>query len=165
MAMSAHALTHSLATRRPLSARRAAWAYKARSCRPAPCCSAAQGANGSSSGGGSPPADAAGAEAYQFTYKGSDGRLKATFEQAFKGYRRGSDDMGSASDSEADAPWALGYQMSEAGLMWNDQLKARLIKVRMPRTGAVRWIPSLLLFAVEVWVPLLCRLSFLAGWP
>lgn len=66
-------------------------------------------------------------EAYQFTYRGSDGRLKATFEQAFKG-GQASGAVGGAGAPPA-APWALGYQMAEKNLAWNDDLKARLIEV------------------------------------
>lgn len=56
---------------------------------------------------------------YEFTYSGSDGRKKATFEQAFK--------SGAVPTDESLAPWELGYQMSEKNLAWNDDLKARLL--------------------------------------
>lgn len=56
-------------------------------------------------------------DTYEFTYRGSDGRLKATFEQAFKnraGGRSGSSVVGEPSKpGGAQAPWALSYQMSE----------------------------------------------------
>lgn len=72
---------------------------------------------------------------YEFTYRGSDGRVKATFEQAFKNRVGGSGSAGSSLDSGASsasqerAPWALSYQMSERySLLWNDDLKARLLK-------------------------------------
>jgi hypothetical protein len=61
-------------------------------------------------------------DGYQFTYRGNDGRLKATFEQAFKNGVPNSLD-----GSLASAPWELGYQMSEKNIMWNDNLKLRLI--------------------------------------
>lgn len=55
---------------------------------------------------------------YEFTYRGSDGRLKATFEQAFKNV--GSTNSGGGGESgngpaagSNQAPWALSYQMSE----------------------------------------------------
>ena len=56
---------------------------------------------------------------YQFTYVGNDGRLKATFEQAFKN--------GVPTTDGATAPWELGYQMSEKDIMWNDDLQTRLL--------------------------------------
>jgi len=55
-------------------------------------------------------------DGYQFTYRGSDGRLKATFEQAFKNGR-----------PSMAAPWELGYQMSEKNILWNDNLKTQLL--------------------------------------
>ena len=62
--------------------------------------------------------------------------MKATFEQAFKnrvgGSGSGSGSAGSSgsSASQERAPWALSYQMSERySLLWNDDLKARLLKV------------------------------------
>lgn len=68
--------------------------------------------------------------------QGSDGRVKATFEQAFKG-RVGGASGGAA--GEGRAPWAMGYQMSERySMLWNDDLKARLLKVR----GAVGAPPA-----------------------
>lgn len=71
---------------------------------------------------------------YEFTYRGSDGRVKATFEQAFKNRVGASGDISSSSSggsSQERAPWALSYQMSERySLLWNDDLKARLLKVR-----------------------------------
>lgn len=69
---------------------------------------------------------------YNFTYRGSDGRLKATFEQAFKNARAGGSGSGSAvpGSGGAQAPWALSYQMSERySLLWNDDLKSRMLKV------------------------------------
>ena len=62
---------------------------------------------------------------YEFTYQGSDGRLKATFEQAFKAIN--ANDTVPPSPSASQAPWELGYQMSEKNLAWNDDLKSRLL--------------------------------------
>lgn len=59
-------------------------------------------------------------DGYEFTYRGNDGRLKATFEQAFKNGTSALD------GSLASAPWELGYQMSEKNIMWNNDLKLRL---------------------------------------
>jgi hypothetical protein len=61
-------------------------------------------------------------DTYEFTYQGSDGRMKATFEQAFKGTS-----PGAATASTSQAPWELGYQMSERDIIWNDDLKSRLL--------------------------------------
>lgn len=61
--------------------------------------------------------DSGSSETYEFTYQGSDGRLKATFEQAFKnraGGNGGSSSVGETSvRGGVQAPWALSYQMSE----------------------------------------------------
>jgi hypothetical protein len=63
---------------------------------------------------------------YEYTYEGSDGRKKATFEQAFKTIE------GSTSSppiSVEASPWSLGYQMAEkySGL-WNEEFKIKLLK-------------------------------------
>ena len=51
--------------------------------------------------------------------------MKATFEQAFKTGAPSSSAPGGAA-----APWALSYQMSERySMLWNDDLKARLLQV------------------------------------
>ena len=63
-------------------------------------------------------------EGYEFTYHGSDGRMKATFEQAFKGGARSGDPSVA---QPALPPWHIGYQMSERDLAWNDGLRARLL--------------------------------------
>lgn len=60
---------------------------------------------------------------YEFTYQGSDGRLKATFEQAFKAR----DPNLPAAETTA-APWSLSYQMAEKNVVWNAALKAGLLK-------------------------------------
>ncbi|KAH7618792.1 hypothetical protein NADE_005641 [Nannochloris sp. 'desiccata'] len=59
-------------------------------------------------------------DGYQFTYRGNDGRLKATFEQAFK------NGIPTLDGTLTSAPWELGYQMSEKNILWNDSLKTRL---------------------------------------
>jgi hypothetical protein len=79
--------------------------------------------------------------------------MKATFEQAFKNVDRStgsggsSDSNGSSSggsggagagaaSARAQAPWALGYQMSERySMLWNDELKARMLKVGLRWAG------------------------------
>jgi hypothetical protein len=60
-------------------------------------------------------------DSYQFTYIGNDGRKKATFEQAFK------NGVPALDGTLASAPWELGYQMSEKHIMWNDNLKTRMV--------------------------------------
>ncbi|KAK9831855.1 hypothetical protein WJX81_002077 [Elliptochloris bilobata] len=57
-----------------------------------------------------------------FTYNSSDGRPKATIEQALS--------MSSAEHMQRGParPWNLGWQMNERNLVWNDDLKLRLIK-------------------------------------
>ena len=91
---------------------------------------------------------AASSDSYEFTYRGSDGRVKATFEQAFKnkvgsGSSSSSGSSGSGGCGEAAAPWALSYQMSERySMLWNDDLKARMLKVRGVggRFGTVQYL-------------------------
>ena len=83
--------------------------------------------------------------------------MKATFEQAFKNVDRStgsggsSDSNGSSSggsggagaaSARAQAPWALGYQMSERySMLWNDELKARMLKVGLCWAGRTLWAP------------------------
>ena len=95
-------------------------------------------------------------DAYEYTYVGSDGRMKATFEQAFKNVdtsSSGSSSGGSSSNgssgsgavatsARAQAPWALGYQMSERySMLWNDELKAHMLKVGLCWAGRTLWAP------------------------
>lgn len=84
------------------------------------------------SSGDSSSSSSTNSDTYEFTYKGSDGRMKATIEQAFKNRTDGSSsgNVGNSTNaSGSQAPWALGYQMSERySMMWNDDLKARLLK-------------------------------------
>jgi hypothetical protein len=63
-------------------------------------------------------------EEYEFTYRGSDGRLKATFEQAFRGAAGAA---GGGTAAAAEAPWHLGFQMAEGSLAWNEDLRERLL--------------------------------------
>ena len=89
------------------------------------------GSSAAEGGGGGREAPA---REYQYTYRGSDGRLKATFEQAF---------LGPASAETAAAlvraPWELGYQLSEGSLAWNSELKSRMIKVRNFSPAQYTW--------------------------
>ena len=65
-------------------------------------------------------------QAYEFTYEGSDGRKKATFEQAFKATVRMEESSSATAEREL-APWDISYQMSEKNLVWNEELKSRLV--------------------------------------
>lgn len=58
----------------------------------------------------------------QFTYKSDDGRTKATMEQVF------TPDSTPLADGDS-TPWQFSWQMNERVLVWNDELKARLVKV------------------------------------
>jgi hypothetical protein len=60
-----------------------------------------------------------------FTYH-SDGHYKATIEDVFPL------DGGAAQVSSGKAPWQLGWQTNERNIMWNDDLKMRLLTVRTP---------------------------------
>jgi hypothetical protein len=56
---------------------------------------------------------------------------KATLEHIFKP-DHGDVDMEAAASSSAGsvaAPWSVGWQINERNMMWNDDLKLRLIKV------------------------------------
>jgi len=106
----------------------------------------------SPSSSSSPPApDSPSSPAYP--YQSPEGRNKATIEHIFtpdsddsdvendndndndatavardvsRAHRRSA--LGGASASASAAPWGIGWQMSERNLVWNDDLKLRLIK-------------------------------------
>jgi hypothetical protein len=59
----------------------------------------------------------------QFTYH-SDGHYKATIEDVFPLDGRVAQVAG------GKAPWKLGWQTNERNIMWNDDLKMRLLTVR-----------------------------------
>jgi hypothetical protein len=74
-------------------------------------------------------------DAYPYNSSSDDSRQhKATLEHVFK-----PDDVSSAAGSGSQSddtavpgaapPWAVGWQMNERNLVWNDQLKMQLIKV------------------------------------
>jgi hypothetical protein len=83
------------------------------------------------------PAADAGAPAYPYNAGEGERKQKATIEHIFKpsssssGGGNGSSDDGRSSGaaSTSQAPWAVGWQMSERNLVWNDDLKIRLIRV------------------------------------
>eukprot|EP00887_Chlorella_sp_A99_P001437 scaffold8.g1437.t1 len=80
-----------------------------------------------------PSTSGSSSSSYEFTYQGSDGRLKATFEQAFK---TGPSAVSGSSGGVPAAPWGLGYQMAEKNLVWSDDLKARMLqRVAADRLG------------------------------
>lgn len=82
--------------------------------------------SGSNAGGnGNGSGKSGSGSSYEFTYRGSDGRLKATFEQAFK-LKSGAAAVGGG--AAPTAPWEMGYMANERNLAWNDDLKARLVK-------------------------------------
>lgn len=58
-----------------------------------------------------------------FTYQSSDGRRKASLEDAV------SRDSGQRSVLMNEQPWTVGWQVSERSLNWNNDLAARLVKV------------------------------------
>lgn len=61
-------------------------------------------------------------QAMPFSYNSSDGRKKASLEDALsKGKNR--------SVLMDRQPWQVGWQMAERNLMWNDQVAAALVKV------------------------------------
>jgi len=68
--------------------------------------------------------------------------VKATFEQAFKNVGKAdgssSSSSGEGGGSSGQAPWALGYQMSERySMLWNDELKSRMLKVGWGAAGVL----------------------------
>lgn len=105
--------------------------------------------------------------AYPFN-SGDEHRQKATIEHIFGDGGGGGAGVASTSGSSSpsagtgrrpSAPWALGWQMSERNLVWNDELKLRLIKVRSSCAcvcsgggggGAVEWNPMVAMHAAPV---------------
>ena len=60
-------------------------------------------------------------------YIGSDGRRKATIEEAFSTQ---SSEMSESHDSDGRTPpWGISWQTAERNLEWNDDIKHRLLKV------------------------------------
>lgn len=64
------------------------------------------------------PADSGDAVTYSYH---SDGHYKATLEDVFK-------KSSNATLVSDHAPWSMGWQTNERNIMWNDDLKLRLIK-------------------------------------
>lgn len=52
-------------------------------------------------------------------------RRKATIEHVYR------ESDGVAKTSSSSAPWSFGWQMNERNLVWNNDLKLRLLKVRL----------------------------------
>ena len=65
-------------------------------------------------------------------YIGSDGRRKASLEDAAKDFHYSNTDSDSSdSEGEESLPsWRYGWQIAERNLTWNNDLKSRLIQVR-----------------------------------
>lgn len=126
--------------------------------------------SGSGAGSGSSSSGASsGGEAPMYAYNAGEGerRQKATLEHIFKPEAPGSDSEpasgsgsssggeepstsgrggsggGSAADRRPQAPWALGWQMSERNIVWNDDLKMRLIRVSVCPCPAPCCVPAL----------------------
>lgn len=57
-----------------------------------------------------------------YSYNSGDGREKVSIEQVFQGDN-------ALTQVQGDAPWKMGWQMNERNLVWNDDLKMRLVKV------------------------------------
>lgn len=57
---------------------------------------------------------------------GDDRKQKATIEHIF---RPDAAESPVSSTERIQAPWAVGWQVNERNIMWNDDLKLRLIKV------------------------------------
>jgi hypothetical protein len=76
-----------------------------------------------------------------YPYNSGDSRTqKATLEHIFKP-DHGEVDIGATAEAAStsgrvQAPWDIGWQMNERNIMWNDDLKLRLIKVRTTRCTA-----------------------------
>lgn len=91
---------------------------------------AQQQAPGSSSGGadGASVASTSAPEAPAYPYNSGDSRTqKTTIEHILPGLSAaGQQKIGSGG---VQAPWAMGWQMNERNMVWNDELKLRLIKV------------------------------------
>jgi hypothetical protein len=96
-----------------------------RAARPAAAAAAADQPSTSGRDADPAAATAADVDSFEYTYRGDDGRAKATFEQAFKGGGTGAELA--AAMGGRPAPWAIGLQTSEKNFAWNDCLKARLV--------------------------------------
>lgn len=70
-------------------------------------------------------------ERMPYSYNSSDGRRKATLEDAFVESRAtsGAAQIEHNTGMANAQPWNLGWQVSERNLMWNDGLAAKLLKV------------------------------------
>ena len=88
------------------------------------------------------PADSGDTVTYSYH---SDGHYKATLEDVFK-------NSSTATFVSDHAPWSMGWQTNERNIMWNDDLKLRLIKAYLHR--ACSWMPlSRLMLAIGIRVP------------
>jgi hypothetical protein len=65
----------------------------------------------------------------------SDGHCKATLEDVFKG-------LNQTQLQKGRAPWHMGWQTNERNIIWNDDLKLRLLMVRNVACTA-SWLPTL----------------------
>jgi hypothetical protein len=63
---------------------------------------------------------------YKYNAGKSQEKNKATIEHVYGGL---TSSKGPESVSSAHAPWAMGWQMNERNIVWNDDLKLRLLKV------------------------------------
>jgi len=82
-----------------------------------------------------PPADSVDEDnGITYTYH-SEGHYKATLEDVFKNSSK-------ASLVRDHAPWNMGWQTNERNIMWNDDLKLRLIKEPLLRSTAELYVPA-----------------------
>lgn len=83
-------------------------------------------------------------ERMPYNYTSSDGKRKATLEDAFVQSREasGAGQIEHNTGMAGSQPWAMGWQMSERHLMWNDDLAARLLKARQNPISARKAILS-----------------------
>ena len=73
-------------------------------------------------------------DSYSYNSGSPTDRQKATIEHVYEGDER---------RKGPPSPWTLGWQMNERNLVWNDDLKARLLMVRKSTSHAISWLKRL----------------------
>ena len=73
-------------------------------------------------------------DSYSYNSDSSTDRHKATIEHVYQGDGR---------RKGPPSPWTMGWQMNERNLVWNDDLKARLLMVRKSTSGVIPWLKRL----------------------
>ena len=73
-------------------------------------------------------------DSYSYNSESPTDRQKATIEHVYQGDGR---------RKGPPSPWTMGWQINERNLVWNDDLKARLLLVRKRVLHATSWLKKL----------------------